>query len=371
MQNELITVSRNQGEDFRSIMDNIIKKRFQETAELFASITTFDDLKTKILMGNGDSKHTYRTYMTAVKQFWYFREGEVLTAGIGDIEAYFDSVKSATSDGTAAARMIGLKRFYTELEKRIPFYESPFKDIPEKLRKKFAKKDTQKGIQALGLSELKRVLSYLAGDTTEKGLRNFAAVDFTFNTGLRAEEVSSLTWGDFEYIEDKNTRFVNGIGKGSKPFHQPVLNATIESLQRYHWIIYHCEPAADHRLFLSLPTTPHPDRRPITPNSLWQIFNAIGEELRTQKILTRQITFSPHLGRRSYCTILHDLGMSPAEIKELSRHSSYDVLMKHYLKVTPDVEGVLGKALKAEIKTPLHKEAVYREEEPCIAEIAI
>jgi len=290
--------------------------------------------------------------MTAIKQFWHFRKGAVLTAAIGDVEAYFDLVKSSTGSGTAASRIVGLKKFYKELEKRIPFFESPFREIPEKLKKKFAKKEKHGGIEAIGLSELKKVLAYLDEDQTEKGLRNYAAVHFTFTTGLRAEEISSLTWGDFEYIEDKDQWYVSGIGKGSKPFHQPVLDGTVKALQRYHWNVHHREPKADDHILLSIPSTPHPHRQPIRPGSLWQAFTAIGKELRTHKVLTHQVTFSPHLGRRSYCTILHDLGMSPAEIKELSRHSSYDVLMKHYIKVTPDVKGTLGKALKEEKAAP-------------------
>ena len=60
-----MTATRDQARDFQSILDGVIKQRFQETAEIFSGIITFDDLKTKLLMGTGDSKHTYRSYMTA------------------------------------------------------------------------------------------------------------------------------------------------------------------------------------------------------------------------------------------------------------------------------------------------------------------
>ena len=339
-------VTRNQAQDFQGVMDGIIKERFQETAQTFTEITTFEDLKRSLLMGKGDSRHTYRAYTTGIEQFWNHTEGRVLTASTADVESFFDDICAKASKRTAAARLVALRRFYKELEARIPYYEGPFQDVPEKLKRKFNPK-TESEIQALGLSELKAILAYLAQDTSEQGLRDYALLHLAFNTGLRAAEISGLTWGDLEYLTDKATWYARGIGKGGKPFKQPLLTETVDALRAYHSAVYRRDPRPEDPLLLTTSTVPHPKRVPLRPNSLWVIFRRIGQELRARGILTRTVTFSPHLARRSYCTILHDLGMSPAEIKVLSRHSSYDTLLKHYLKVTPDVQGVLGTALVA------------------------
>lgn len=338
-------VTRNQAQDFQSVLDGIVRERFQETAQTFAHITTFDDLKRSLLMGKGDSRHTYRSYTTSIQQFWNHADGKVLTAGLGDIEAFFDDVARKNSRETAGVRVVALRRFFKELEGRIPFYESPFKDIPEKLKRKFNTKK-EADIEALELSEMKAVLLFLSHDTTEEGLRDYALLHLAFNSGLRVAEICALTWGSLEYLPDKATWIARGIGKGQKPFRQPLLTETVDALREYHRTVHGRDPRPDDPLLLTTPTRPHPKRVPLRPNSTWVIFRRIGKALRENGILKRNVVFSPHLCRRTFCTVLHALGMSPAEIKVLSRHSSYDTLLKHYLKVTPSL-GVLSDALGA------------------------
>ena len=66
--------------------------------------------------------------------------------------------------------------------------------MPKKLEKKFRRKVKAGQIQALGLSELKRILEYLDMDKSEKGLRDRALIYFAFTTGLRAAEIASLKY---------------------------------------------------------------------------------------------------------------------------------------------------------------------------------
>ncbi len=53
--------TRNQAGDFENIINRLLQKKLKDARKLFAGISNFEDLKLKILMGNGDSRHTYRS----------------------------------------------------------------------------------------------------------------------------------------------------------------------------------------------------------------------------------------------------------------------------------------------------------------------
>ena len=72
----------------------------------------------------------------------------------------------------------------------------------------------------------------------------------------------------------------------------------------------------------------------------------IGKAARENGIIKREMTFSPHLLRRTYATILYREGMGIKAIQEKTRHASVDTLMKHYVKDEDPAEGYLTKALQ-------------------------
>ena len=99
--------TRNQAGDFENIINRLLRKKLKDARSLFAGISNFEDLKLKILMGNGDSRHTYRSYATAIKLFWEFQNGRILTARINEIEDWFDSLCESHKNGTAVLRIAG------------------------------------------------------------------------------------------------------------------------------------------------------------------------------------------------------------------------------------------------------------------------
>lgn len=48
-------------------------------------------------------------------------------------------------------------------------------------------------------------------------------------------------------------------------------------------------------------------------------------------IIKRKIIFSPHLFRRSYATLLYKSGMGLKAIRVKTRHTSMEVLTRHYI----------------------------------------
>lgn len=56
---------------------------------------------------------------------------------------------------------------------------------------------------------------------------------------------------------------------------------------------------------------------------------AIGEAARKAGVVTRPVTFSPHLFRRTYATVLYKRGMGLKAIQRLTRHRNIEVLAEH------------------------------------------
>jgi integrase len=57
----------------------------------------------------------------------------------------------------------------------------------------------------------------------------------------------------------------------------------------------------------------------------------IGATAKETGVIKREVTFSPHLFRRSYATGLYKIGMGIKAIQEKTRHASIETLVKHYI----------------------------------------
>ena len=325
--------TRNQAQGWFEASDRKRLQERQKAATFFQGLKTFDDVDRRLLRGRGHSAVTYKSYKQACKLYWQFVDGNVLGATLGDIEGFFDDIAERHSHDTAATRIVALKQLYKAIAEHMPEgdYVNPFDGMPDKLRKKFGRKNGHK-IQALGVSEVAKVLKHLSRDRSKRGRRNYAIISLAFGSGLRAAEICGLTWADLEYVPDDARWYANGIGKGGAEFHQQLRPETVDAIKR----------ASKGKHKTTDPLFRTSKGNALCPGSLWFIWKNIDKQLKAKKVLTRKITFSPHLARRSFCTNLNKLGLSVPEIQALSRHKSADVLLKHYVAVDPEVPNVLG-----------------------------
>ena len=99
----------------------------KQAAGLFDSINSFEDLERHFLRGNGLSPNTYRSYLTAVKQFYEF-SGHLnpLQCRPADIESFYDHIVKTVDRNTAYLRIRGLKKFFAGVEKVVPIFTNPF-----------------------------------------------------------------------------------------------------------------------------------------------------------------------------------------------------------------------------------------------------
>ena len=116
------------------IIPSQLTKRFprleaiiKQAQGMFDSIHSFEDLERHFLKGNGLSPNTYRSYLTAVRQFYEFTQGlNPLQVKPADIESFYDHLVKTVDRNTAYLRIRGLKKFFAGVEKTVLIYSNPF-----------------------------------------------------------------------------------------------------------------------------------------------------------------------------------------------------------------------------------------------------
>jgi integrase len=305
----------------------------KKTYQVLKSIESFEDVERIFLKGAGLSINTYRNYLEAVKQFYKYTKNKLPTQCTpADIECFYDSlIEKGVDRNTARLRIAGLKKYFEGVKKVIPYYESPFDIMSEKLTHKLNR--TKKGNRtkkSLSPAEMKRVLSWLSEDKTELGLENYAIVFMLSTSGLRASELAQLSWKNIECFEDRFT--ANFIGKGGKEAEQELYEPALRACTDYFKKAFKRIPKPENHLFYTVPSYSRERRRPLVlRHTIWKRIRTIGEAARKEGIIKRDLGFSPHLFRRSYATGLYKSGMGIKAIQVKTRHASVDTLMKHYI----------------------------------------
>jgi integrase len=295
------------------------------------SIHSFEDVERVFLMGAGLSPHTYRSYLMAVKQLYEFTGGlNPLQITPAHIEKFYDHLVKKVDRNTAYLRIRGLKRFFAGIRNVIPFYTSPFEIMSKNLNQKM--NSTKKGNRtkkALNSNELRLLLSWLSQNRSVKGLENYAIVFMLATSGLRGSELCQLRWKDLEFYEGRYT--ASFIGKGEKAAEQELYRPAVKACKKYFKVAFKRDPRPEDHLFWTIPVYNGDKERPLPYSTLWHRIHKIGETVKEQGIIKRDLVFSPHLFRRTYATGLYKSGMGIKAIQGKTRHSNINVLMKHYI----------------------------------------
>ncbi len=338
--NDLV-ISSGMTEAFPTLCEGLRKAQ-----TILDSIKSFADVERVFLLGAGLSPNTYRSYLTAVKQFYQFTEGKhPLQVTPADIEAFYDSIVKHVDRNTAYLRIRGLKKFFSGIRGVLPIYTSPFEIMGDKLHAKLNRvKKGNRTKKALTPAEVRALLAWLEGGRSAQGLENYAIVFMLVTSGLRASELCQLHWQDLDFTEGTWTaRFT---GKGELSAEQELYAPAVEACREYFRAAFHRDPRPEDALFWTSPVLPGESPAPMQYHVLWHRVRQIGERARATGVLKRELQFSPHLFRRSYATTLYKSGMGLKAIQEKTRHASIEVLTRHYIDDGEKASGYFDKVLQ-------------------------
>lgn len=309
----------------------------KELYRIHYSIRSFEDIEQIFLKGSGLSVHTYRSYLTAVKQLFDFTGAlHPYQVEPRHIEEFYDHlVESSVDRNTARLRIAGLKKFFGRIGKVLPIpYTSPFERMDDQLKKKLGKgKKGNRTKAALSRGELQAVLDYLRNFEGLKGKQNYALVLTLATTGLRAFELCQLKWEDLHSLKDGRI-VAHFEGKGGKDAEQEIYPEALAAGREAYEIqfgklsagrwpkgpIFYCTES-----YKGKPATG------MNEATLWTRLHAVGGELKAKGLIRKDLQFSAHLFRRTFATLLFKAGMDIRAVQGATRHTSIETLAKHYL----------------------------------------
>ena len=215
--------------------------------------------------------------------------------------------------------------------------------MTEKLTRKLNRVKAGKTKSSLNWAEYNALHDLLEKDTSLIGLQNMAITYTLMTTGLRAAELCNLKWPDVEWDAEFRTYFLNGIGKGQKPFRQMVLDPrAIEWASKAHATQKLSDDKMGDYVFYSTPNFNGKQPTPMTTAVLYRRIKDIGAAVRACGIIPRKsLTWSPHMFRRTACTLFYKTtGKDLVATQDFSRHASVNTLVKHYVTSQAEPENV-------------------------------
>ena len=259
-------------------------KRVFTAWETFTKIESSEDIERFILRGQGLSRNTYRNYRQAFMTFYRFTQGHYriekglhpLQVTLAEIETFYDARVKDVDVNTAYLDIQGLKRFFSAIEDRIPGYQSPFREMPEKLKEKLNKTKTgNRKKKPLSRDEVLRLLSWLEQSEDVIGLENYALVYMLVTSGLRSSELCQIRWGDIECFNGQWSAVF--IGKGSQDAEQELYAPALDACRRYFKKAHGRDPRPEDALFWTIPAYNGEDPRSLPYHTLWRRITEIGK----------------------------------------------------------------------------------------------
>lgn len=296
----------------------------------FERIERWRDLELWLLQGQGLSPHTYEAYLTALKQFYRHTGGlHPLQWTPELVESFYDAMRARLSLSTAYLRMEGLKHICRRIALRIPWFTDPFTIMSEKTKAKLSAAPRSRKKAALYQSELDAVLSHLKADGSLKARQTLAMIAVLVTSGLRAQELCDLTADSVEHDTDTGSWYLNGIGKGGKPFHVEVNPSAISLAFSVFRSQLGRSPHRGEPLFYGA-ILREGRYRPMRWAALWARLHDLGEELKREGKIRSQVQFSAHLFRRTWASQCIKGGIDLTALADAGRWSSLETLQHHY-----------------------------------------
>ncbi len=195
-------------------------------------------------------------------------------------------------------KISALKSFYKFLEKTGDIETNP-------LQGHRLLKIKNKTITPFSKNELEKLADFFSDNKTYEDVRDYCLIELLYTTGMRRGELIGLNCTDINV----DSKTVKVLGKRNKERYIPLLESTIELLQRY--ILLRAElKSTDTSLFLTL------KGKPLYDSLVYKIVT------KYLKLFSTKEKKSPHILRHAFATHLLDEGADLNVVKELLGHAS-------------------------------------------------
>jgi site-specific recombinase XerD len=264
----------------------------------------------------GASRHTVFAYRDSLKLYFSYlaeaKGGDIAKLRLEDITeasvlAFLDHLESHRRNGcsTRNSRLTAIRSLCRYLIRKDPTCAAEYALIVSISEKKAVKAD----IAYLEPSDVKLLLAQLNKEEPV-GLRDYALIQFLYNTGVRVSEALSLRVDDLELGTPRQVRVE---GKGRKTRVCPMWRDTTALLKAYitRWNL---EPES--RLFCNV------RGRPLTRSGVAFILNQHFETAKKKYPVLRKKVLTPHVMRHSCACALLQSGVDLVTVRDLLGHES-------------------------------------------------
>jgi len=243
------------------------------------------------------SEKTITSYLTDVKQFFLFFDGDLNAVDSSHLREWIISLRDSGLESVSVNRKISSIRSYFKLSKREGWV---FKDPSQKIKLLSTKKRLPSFFSEAVMRDL---FSKIKFSNDFSGARDKFILEMFYQTGVRVSELVDLKINHFDI--SNNTLLV--FGKGRKERVIPILNSLVNCFN--HYMHFRKDMNTDF-LFLTKKS------KQTYPKMIYRIVN---HYLGIVSTLTKK---SPHILRHTFATHLLNRGAEINTIKELLGHKS-------------------------------------------------
>ena len=264
----------------------------------------------------GASRHTVFSYRDSLQLFFCYladaKGGDISKLRLNDITEsnvlrFLDHLESARGNSVATrnSRLTAIRSFCRYLIRKDTTNATEYGLIVSVAGKKGPKPD----IPYLEPAEVKLLLEQANQDQL-LGLRDYALIQFLYNTGVRVSEALWLSVGTVELGTPGQVRV---HGKGRKDRACPLWRSTTTLLKRY---IARWKLGAESRLFCNA------RRRPLTTSGVAYILERHFEAAKEKHPMLKKRKITPHVMRHSCACALLQSGVDLVTVRDLLGHES-------------------------------------------------
>jgi integrase/recombinase XerD len=266
------------------------------------------------------SKHTLKTYMSMLKNFFDYYTKEIATLNRDDILNYLYILSDKAYSGSYQNQAVNALKFLLEKvmgRERMTYYiDRPFKQkrLPTVLSKE----------------EIKGILNQIRNN------KHYAMISLIYSAGLRISELLNLKIGD---IDSKRMIIHIKQSKGRKDRYATLSGKLLQVLRTYY-----VQYRPKDYLFEGQVQAGDPDElsRPYSSKSVQNILKRAVHQAGIRKNVT------PHTLRHSYATHLYESGVNLRNIQVLLGHTSsktteiYTHVSKHQIdKIKSPIDDII------------------------------